>query len=245
MEKWKAQLNEKKHKELNKMTGLKVKEKDIVAPGEVLAAGMDFLPAYGTIRDGDDIVSLMVGAVQVDGRVVKVMPFNGKYLPKPGDLVIGKVMDMSFSNWYLDLGDGMTGILSIREVAEYIENGADLNRIYKFGDYVVVKVIRASRAAIDVTMKEQGLRKLGPGRVLKVGTTRVPRIIGKQGSMISMIKEKTKCRLTVGKNGLVWIQGEPADEMIAAEAVQKINDECYKDGLTESIEQLIDARYKK
>ena len=37
------------------MSELLVKEKSIVIPGEELAKGIDFLPSYGTYREGDKI----------------------------------------------------------------------------------------------------------------------------------------------------------------------------------------------
>tara|TARA_Y100000310_G_scaffold335338_2_gene417117 strand:- start:33788 stop:34498 length:711 start_codon:yes stop_codon:yes gene_type:complete len=227
-----------------KMSNLKVKEKDIVVPGEVLANGMDFLPSQGTFRDGDDIVANMIGLTFIDGRVLKVIPLNAKYIPRPGDMVIGKVTEMSFSSWFLDIGCANRAMLSVRETQEFIESGVDLSRYYRFGDYIVAKIIKVTRGNIDLTMKEQGLRRLGVGKLININTSKVPRIIGKQGSMISMIKEKTNCRIVVGKNGLVWLQGEPADERVAAEAITMINEDAHKDGLTERIEEFINKKCK-
>ena len=224
------------------MSKLNIKDKDVVTPGEIVAEGMDYLPSQGTFREGDDIIATRMGLAYIDGRVIKVIPLSGRYDPRPGDMVIARVIDMGFSAWYLDIGCANNAALPIRETQEYIENGADLSRYYKFGDYIVTKVIRVTRNNIDVTMKEQGLRKLGVGRLLKVNTSKVPRIIGKQGSMISMIKEKTNCRIVVGKNGLVWLQGEPADEAVATKAIQTINEESHKEGLTEQIEALVSKK---
>ena len=39
------------------MGELKVKDKDIVVPGEILAVGMDYLPAGGAVRENESIIA--------------------------------------------------------------------------------------------------------------------------------------------------------------------------------------------
>ena len=85
-----------------------------------------------------------------------------------------------------------------------------------------------------------GLRKLTNGTVLKVNTNKVPRIIGKQGSMVSMIKDATGCRVTVGQNGLVYVDGEPSKEVIVIKAIKKIEAESHTSGLTDKIKVFLE-----
>jgi exosome complex component RRP4 len=79
------------------MSNLLVDEKEIVVPGELVAEGMDYIPAVGTFREGDKIVSSLLGLVNLSGRLIKVIPLSGRYIPKSGDVVIGKVADIGFS----------------------------------------------------------------------------------------------------------------------------------------------------
>jgi len=77
-------------------------------------------------------------------------------------------------------------------------------------------------------------------RLLDIDPTKVPRIIGKQGSMISLIKEKTKCQIVVGENGKAWIKGENAeDELKAEQAIRKIEAEGHIEDLTERMEKYL------
>ena len=72
---------------------------------------------------------------------------------------------------------------------EFIEKGANLTRIFNFDEYVVCGITAVStQKLIDLTMKGPGFRKLRGGRIIEVGTHKVPRIIGKSGSMVGMIK---------------------------------------------------------
>ena len=86
-------------------------------------------------------------------------------------------------------------------------------------------------------MRDFESRKLRNGVLIKVTPTKIPRIIGKEGSMISMIKNKTKCEIITGQNGLVWIRGENKDKAI--EAILIIEKESHTVGLTERIEKML------
>ncbi len=224
------------------MAEILVKDKDIVVPGEVLAVGMDYLPSICAFREDDKIVASQIGMVTIDNRIIKVIPLKGKYTPKRDDMVLGIILDMNFSNWFVDIGCACNAVLSVREATEFVERGADLAQFYSFGDLIAAKISNVTRSAVDLTMRGPGLHKLGPGKVMKVDATKIPRIIGKQGSMITIIKEKTGCRIVAGQNGLVWIQGDPKNEAIAAEVLKVINNEAHKEGLTERVARFLDEK---
>ncbi len=224
--------------------GLLIKEKEIVVPGEDLATGIDYLPSYGTFREGDKIIAGKLGLVNVDGRVIKIIPLSGKYMPKAGDTIVGKIIDVTINGWRVDINSAYSAMLSMKDgTSEFIARGSDLTKYYSFGDYIVTKIINVTtQNLVDLTMKAPGLRKLGEGRIINVNTYKVPRIIGKQGSMITMIKDVTGCRITVGQNGVVWIQGEPENEMIAEETIRKIESESHTSGLTERIKEFLEKK---
>ena len=67
-----------------------------------------------------------------------------------------------------------------------------------------------------------------------------PRVIGKEGSMVILIKQATGCNVMVGQNGLIWIDGEPEAEVIAEKAILKINAEAHLSGLTDRIKEFLD-----
>ena len=223
------------------MGELVLKDKDIAVPGETIANGMDYLPAYGSYRDNDSIVAGRLGLVGIDGRLIKVIPLSGRYNPKIGDVIIGKVIDITFSGWRIDTNSAYSAMLSLKDgTSDFVERGADLTRYYNIGDYVMANIINVtSQNLVDLTMRGPGLRKLDGGRIIKVSCTKVPRIIGKQGSMIKMIKDATGCRILVGQNGIVWIYGEPEMEIKAVETIRKIESEAHTTGLTDSIKNYL------
>lgn len=230
------------------MSEVLVQDKEIVLPGQILATGMDYLPASGTFRDNDKIVSCLIGMANLNGRLIKIIPLTGPYVPRTDDVVIGKVVDIGFSGWRVDFGWAYEGNLSVKDATqEFIERGADLTQYFNYSDYIMARITNvAGSKIIDLSMRGPGLRKLTEGRIIKITPAKVPRVIGKQGSMITMIKESTNCRILVGQNGLVWVSGvNPEDETKAIEAIRMVNDESQSDGLTEKIQKFLGASIKK
>ncbi len=229
------------------MSEIVVKEKEIVIPGQLLAKGMDTFPASGSYREKEDIFSGRVGVVYIDGRAIKVIPLSGAYMPKVGDVIIAKVIDITMSGWRVETNSAYSAMLPLKDAtSEYIQRGADLSSYYAIGDHVVCKITNVtSQKLVDVAMRDPGLKKLSGGRIFSVNTNKVPRIIGKKGSMVSMIKQATGCRIVVGQNGLVWIQGETDNEFIAVDTIKKIEKESHISGLTNRIKEYLEERTQK
>ena len=93
----------------------------------------------------------------------------------------------------------------------------------------------------QVTMKDQGLRKLQDGQIMEISPTKVPRVIGKSGSMIQMIKGYTNCRIFVGQNGRIWLDGEVDNIMHAIKAIQMIEQDAHSFGLTEKVKEYLES----
>ncbi len=226
---------------------LKVPDRSIIAPGEVLATGMGYLPALGTYRSGNDIRASRLGMLKVEGKVLKVIPMSGRYLPKRGDTLVAQVKDILMSGWLLDTNSAYQAMLQVKDAtSSFIEKGADLTQYFALGDYIVTKIINVTtQKLVDVTMRGPGLRKLQGGRLIEVNTYKVPRIIGKHGSMVSMIKDATGCKVVVGQNGWVWIEGESHMENIVLEAIRKIEAEGHIAGLTERMKSFLEKKTNK
>ena len=227
------------------MSKLLVEEREIVVPGQELAEGMDYLPGEEVIRDKDKLIATKLGIAGVSGRLVKVTPLNGPYIPKRGDLIIGKVVGVGLGGWRINFGWPFEANLSVKDASsDFIEKGTDLSKFFDYGDYVMVQIFNvASVKLIDLSLKGPGLRKLGPGRILQVAAPKVPRIIGKQGSMIGLIKDYTECKISVGQNGTIWLKGDDAQkEILAVEAIKKIEAESHISGLTDRMKEFLEKR---
>lgn len=229
------------------MSELKIKERDIVVPGEVLAEGMDYLPGNNTYREEDKIFSKVVGIFSLSGRAIKITPLAGPYVLKERDKIIGKVIDIAMSGWRIDTGTAYSAMLNIKDATtRFIKKGEDLSKILAIGDYVVANITQVtSQNLIDVSLREPGLRKLIGGRIIKISSQKIPRVIGKEGSMITLVKRKTGCEITVGQNGLVWIKGTPEMELLTEETIKLIENRSHEGGLTEKVEAFLDEKVGK
>lgn len=221
--------------------GLITKDHAIVVPGEILAEGMDYLPGQSAFREGEKVISSRLGLVNVDGRAIKVIPLAGTYLPKKGDQIICRVEDISYSGWRVDTNTAYTAMLSMKEASSsYIERGADLSKLYAIGEYMIAEITNVTEQnLIDISMRAPRLRKLIGGRIMEVSPVKVPRIIGRKGSMVSMIKTATSTEIIVGQNGRVWIKGEPDKEKLAVETIRYVENNAHKQGLTEDVEKFL------
>lgn len=224
-----------------------VEDRDIVHPGRILAIGMDVIPGKNTYRKGEKIISKIVGITNLQNKVVSVIPLKGVYIPEKGDMVIGEIIEVGFANWVVDIGAPWYANLPLGEaVSEYVNVlRADISKYLDIGDYIFAKIINIPRnKMIQLSLKGPGLKKLKGGRIIKVLPSKVPRIIGKKGSMISMIKKMTKCEIIIGQNGWVWIKGDPEKELLVFEALRIIERESHLKGLTERVKKFLEGGMK-
>ncbi len=224
------------------MSELLVQERDVVVPGEALAEGMDYLPGDNTYRENEKIYSKVLGLTSVSGRVLKITPLSGPYLPKAGDKIIARVMDITISGWRFDTATAWSALLNVRDATtRFVRKEEDLSKMMAIGDYAVVMITNVtSQNLIDLTMKEPGLHPISGGRIIRINSQKVPRVIGKKGSMITLIKDKTGCEITVGQNGLIWVKGSSEGELKAEKAIKLIEVKSHLEGLTEKMEKYLE-----
>ncbi|MDW8036144.1 MAG: KH domain-containing protein [Candidatus Korarchaeum sp.] len=69
---------------------------------------------------------------------------------------------------------------------------------------------------------------------------KVPRVIGKRQSMLSILKEKTRSEIIVANNGRIWVKPPSVRELIALEkALKKIEEESHVSGLSDRVMSLL------
>lgn len=225
-----------------------IKDKEIVVPGELLAEGLAYLPSGKAHRKDKNIYASTVGLVNIKGKVIKVIPLAGAYVPAAGDDVIGKITNIGHSGWSVSIGGPFDADLNIGEASmSYINlNKTSLNDIYDIDDYISAKIKMITPTGfVKLTTKENKYHRLKSGNIIKVSPTKIPRIIGKKGSMIATIKDSTNCSIFVGQNGVIWINGEAAMVKLVGEAIKLIENESHMKGLTNKIKALLDKKAKK
>ena len=214
-----------------------VENKDLVIPGEVLADD-DFYSGRGTFKENGKICSSLMGLVSLRNKKIRVIPLKSKYVPKKGDVVIGKVDDVRFSMWDININSPYSGILPAFEV--FGREKKELNRVFDVGDVLFLRVVEVDEVKkAKLGLKGRGMGKFRGGIIVDIAPTKVPRLIGKKGSMINMIKDKTQCKIVVGQNGLVWVKGDEDMEQLTREVIHIIEKEAHTSGLTNKIKNYL------
>ncbi len=215
----------------------KASKRKVVVPGEIIVSGDDYLPGEGTRREGDNIYSTRFGLAEELGKVVRVISIFGTFIPRKNNVVIGRVIDITYNGWLVDIDSAASAFIPIEEVPRFI-NRNEMDQFLNIGDVIAAKIWSVKTKGIDLAMKGKGLGKIEDGFIFRIVPSRVPRVIGREGSMISLIKEKTGCNITVGQNGWIWIKGPSIEsEIKARKAIEFVSDKVHIDGLTEKVEQ--------
>jgi len=76
-------------------------------------------------------------------------------------------------------------------------------------------------------------RKLFGGEILEITPVKVPRVIGRGGSMLAIIRQYTRTEVSVGKNGRLYLKG--GNTALATLAILKICREAHLTGLTDRV----------
>ncbi len=211
----------------------------LVIPGEAVG-GPGLKPGPGTYSEGGQLFASQLGIRnERDGRVT-VIPLAGRYIPQRGDAVIGEVVDLGASHWLVDINSPYPAPLHATESPWRVEFG-DTSRYLKVGDVIMCHVLSVDEIKrVQLTMQDREARRLNGGVLMEISPTKVPRLIGKDGSMVSLITDLTNCRVYVGQNGRIWLDGEDRSIELAARAIRLIEERAQAFGLTEAVRELIE-----
>jgi exosome complex component RRP4 len=215
-------------------------KREVVLPGEFLAEKKGKKVGKGAYFEGEKVFAKVLGIPKITEMEINVIPLSGVYLPNFGNKVIGIIESVELSGWFVDINSPYNAFLPLAEaVEEYVDTSrADISRYFDIGDVIFCEISRVTKnKTVQVSMRGIGCRKLYGGVIVKVTPSKIPRIIGRGGSMITLIKNKTKCDIYTGQNGLIWIRGE--NKAKAIEAILTIERESHTIGLTEKIEKML------
>ncbi len=213
----------------------------IVLPGDFLSNNPK-IAGYGTYVEGDKVYAKILGLFEETENSIRVIPLKGKYVPSVGDTVIGIVREVSANGWTLDINSPYQAFLPAMENPE-TKPGKKISDVLDMGDAVIAKVVNIDpRMKVTVTMKDKICRAIRFGRIVAINPARVPRVIGKKGSMIKLIKSELDVQMIVGQNGLIWLNGDRKKISIAEEVIYLIEEEAHTEGLTDRVAEFIKGR---
>ncbi|HEV8290230.1 MAG TPA: exosome complex protein Rrp4 [Candidatus Norongarragalinales archaeon] len=196
-------------------------DKEIVSPGTLVSDKP--VKLEGTYVENGRTYAAVVSLKQED----RFVPLKGIYTPQYGDVIVGVISEERFSGYTVDLNSPFDGNISAKEIREE----------FTTGDVVSGKIVAVNEMKEAVLLEA---RKLSGGMVMDVEPVKVPRIIGRNGSMLQMLQQYTQSQITVGKNGRVFIKG--GKTQIASDAIHKIAAESHTSGLTERVKEWLETQ---
>ena len=216
--------------------------RQLVTPGDLLAEGA-YIPGENTYKEDKKIYASRLGLVEYEDKKVNVVALRAFYVPKVGDTVVGTIVEVGFNGWTVDISSPYLALLRASDVLSrpFRPQRNDLSEVLNIGDLVIAKIVAYDRAHDpQLTVGEPGLGKITRGQVVEITPSKIPRLIGRKGSMISMIKEETGCHIILGHNGIILVTGKSLEnEQLAIVAIHKIEEESHTAGLTDRIAQMI------
>mgnify|MGYP001579731705 CR=1 FL=1 len=212
-----------KKEHLSTHTGVKNMSKEIVVPGELICEEPKQLGVHTFAREGKIFADCLGIKNESEDRVA-VVPLRGKYVPVENDVIIGVVTHEKFAGYDIEINSFYPSFISNK----------DLRDPLKVGNVISAKIVKVN----ELNEADLGMvRSLNDGEVLTVTPVKVPRIIGKNASMLNAIKNGTGSSIMVGRNGLVWIQGGNAT--LASEAILRIEEFSHAENLTHDIQSFL------
>ncbi len=213
----------------------------IVLPGDLLSTNPK-AAGYGTYVENGKVYAKTLGLLDKSNTGVRVIPLKGRYIPSVGDVVVGIVREVTANGWIVDIHSPYQAFLPLQENPES-KPGRKINEILDLGDAIIAKVLNIDpKMKVTLTMKDRVCRAIRFGRIVAINPARVPRVIGKKGSMIKLLKSELGIQIIVGQNGLIWLSGDRRKVSIAEEAIYIIEEEAHTEGLTDRITEFIKKR---
>ena len=216
-----------------------------VIPGDVVTTG-PFRPEQNTVLEGNKIISTTIGISEIYDDSVRVIPLTGKYIPKINDLVIGKVNSHTSLSWELDINSCYVGFLPAQDVfgRDFSAHADELATKLRTGDLVAARIANFDRTRDPlVSISDRDLGKIDSGVLMEISPSKVPRLIGKKGSMIQMIEEATDAAITIGQNGWVVVSCESPEGLLKAKkAIQMVNEQAHVANLTDQVKEMLDKK---
>ncbi len=215
-----------------------------VIPGDVVTTG-PFRPEQNVTQDGDKIIATAVGISEIYDDTVRVISLTGKYIPKISDLVIGKVNSHTSLSWELDINSCYVGFLPATDVfgRDFSAHADELTSKLDKGDLVAARIANFDRTRDPlVTIADRDLGKIESGELIKISPSKVPRLIGKRGTMIQTIEVATGATITIGQNGWVVVSCENSDGLLKAiKAIRMVDEQAHIANLTDRIKSMLES----
>ena len=214
-------------------------ENQFVLPGDVIVTG-DYRPEQNVILEGNKLMSTAIGFSEIKDDLVTVTPLTGLYTPKTDDLIIGKIVSHNALSWQVDINSYYSGILTASDIfgKDYSPSRDDLSLKLKTGDIILARIANVNSRDPLITIIGENLGKIDSGELIKISSTKIPRLTG---SVIQTIEASTNATITVGQNGFIVVSCDETNGLLKAlAAIRMIDEQAHLVDLTDKVKKMLE-----
>ena len=218
-------------------------QEQFVLPGDVIVTG-NYRPEQNVILEGDRLMSTAIGFSEIKDDLVTVTPLTGLYTPKTDDLVVGKIVSHNALSWEVNINSYYPGILTASDIfgKDYSPSRDDLSLKLNTGDIVLARIANLGSRDPLITITGENLGKIDSGELVKISPAKIPRLIGKHGSMIQTIEGSTNATITVGQNGLIVVSCDETNGLLKAlAAIRMVDEQAHLVNLTDNVKKMLES----
>ncbi|KNH07649.1 Rrp4p [Perkinsela sp. CCAP 1560/4] len=179
--------------------------------GEVVGNVRKTLKGINTHGDDtDNIISTVCGVPEQVDRFVSVVSLSSRYIGEVGDVVVGRVKEVSGSRWKVDIGAYQDGIILLSNVTlpgvlrkrERVDE-LGMRSLFSEGDIVVCEVQKVFHSS-TISLHTRSVEKHGKMNQGFLFCTS-PFLIPHTNKHFHRLKANPHIRMVIGVNGYIWV----------------------------------------
>ncbi|KAL1351445.1 hypothetical protein HN51_015356 [Arachis hypogaea] len=177
------------------------------------------LKGHGTADINGDLVATLCGVVERVNKLVYVRALRSSYKPEVGDIVIGRVVEVSQKRWRLEINYSQDAVLMLSSMnmpdgvqrRRTAVDELNMRSIFEEKDVVCAEVRGFQRDGLHLQARSQKYGKLNRGQLLTVP----PYLVKRQKQHYHHL-EQYGVDLILGCNGFIWVgeHVEAKDDMV-------------------------------
>jgi len=111
------------------------------------------------------------------------------------------------------------------------------------GDIIFARIANSDRQREPlISIADKNLGKIDSGELIKISPTKIPRLIGKHGSMIQTIEASTNATITVGQNGFIVVSCDETNGLLKAlAAIRMVDEQAHLVDLTDKVKKMLES----
>jgi len=204
-------------------------EKKIVVPGDLLTSDVKKLGANVYIEN-NKIYSSVIGILSETPDYISVIALNGTYVPNIGDGLIFVVKQEVATGYVLEYNSPSDTFLQ----------KSILRKKLNLGTVIFARIANISD---NDSLELDNINILPRGSIFNTSAVKVPRLIGKNESMLNLLKNLTESNIVVGRNGWIWYSSK--NPLLLNRAFNLIIKNSQKSNLTNNVKEFLEKNTSK